>query len=245
LWARPESARDLIPFILVGEWDHKNENDRNVISKVAGKTYDEVLSVFTHWANESDAPVRKIGNIYQLTSRTDSWQHLNKYIDIDDVSKLSEAVEVVLSNIDPKYDLPKEERYLAAIHGKILPHSKNLRRGLSESLAILSNHSNIQIRDGVQGIVWKLLGNGASWVYWASLDDALPFLAEAAPDAFLTGLERSLSEPKFEMGNIFKQETSMGGCAQADLLWALETCAWNPSYLGRVAVLLAKLDAID
>jgi hypothetical protein len=245
LWARPETARDLVPFLLVGEWNHINEHDRNVISKIAGKSYDEVLSVFTRWANVSDAPVRKIGNIYQLTSRIDSWQNLSKYIDIDDVTRLSEVVEETVAVINPRYELPKDERYLAALHGKILLHSNNIRRGLSESLAMLSSHNNIQISERAQGIVWKLLRDGASWVYWASLDDALPFLAEAAPDAFLTGLERSISEPRFEIGNIFKQETSMGGCAQSDLLWALETCAWNPSYLGRVAVLLAKLDAID
>jgi len=245
LWARSEWARDLIPFLLVGEWDHGNEEDRKVIVTITGRTYDDAIAIFTRWANEPDAPVRKVGNIYQLKSRRDAWQNLNQYIDLDDIRKLSEAVNVVLNILDPRYELPKEDRHFAAIYKKLLPHSRNLRNGLSESLAMLSNHSNSHVKDRVRRIVWDLFRNGAHWVYWASFDGALSFLAEAEPDAVLTGLDRSLSDPSFEIGDIFKQEISWGGCAQSDLLWALEVCAWNPSYLGRVAILLARLDKVD
>ncbi|MEX2104254.1 MAG: hypothetical protein WD907_02845, partial [Bacilli bacterium] len=245
VWARPDEARNLIPILLAGEWNHSNTHDRIILSKLAGKPYEELLSIFTRWANEPDAPVNKIGDNHQLISRIDSWQHLNKYIDVDDINKLSEVIEDVLGRIDPIYDMPKDERFMAAIHGKILPYSNNLRRGLCESLALISNHTNVQLTDGVQRIVWMLLREGASWDYWASLDEALPYLAEASPNAFLSGLEKSLNNSEFKMLNILKQDTTMGGCAQSDLLWALETCAWNPSYLGQVSILLAKLDRVD
>jgi hypothetical protein len=38
--------------------------------------------------------------------------------------------------------LPGEERYAAAIHGKVLPHSRNLREGLAETLALIGNRAN-------------------------------------------------------------------------------------------------------
>ncbi|SDE70566.1 hypothetical protein SAMN02799630_06115 [Paenibacillus sp. UNCCL117] len=245
LWSRPEEARKLIPFLLVGTWNHSNTNDRTVLSKLAGETYEEVLSIFTRWANEPDAPVKKVGDCYQLTSRVDSWLHLNKYIDVDDLVRLGEVIVDVFGSIDPKYEMPKEERFMAAVHGKILPHSSFLRKGLSESLAMISTHVNMQIKNSVQAIVWNLLREGARWDYWASLNDSLIYLAEACPDAFTSGLEKSITNSSFCMGDIFNQETTMGGCAHSNLLWAIETCAWSPSYLGQASLLLAKLDGID
>jgi hypothetical protein len=247
-WAKSEEARALIPFILAGRWDNNNLEDRKIISSLARKPYDEVLDTFTRWANTSDAPLKKVGSLYQVVSRFDSWQQLSKYIDMDDISILRDVVLGALGNSDPSYDLPKEERFMAGINGKVLPNSDSLRFGLSETLALLSAQTDksSNLNEPSRGIVWNLLSReGMNWKFWASLDDALPNLAEAEPDAFLISLESSIINENFGMSEIFKQETSMGGCAQSDLLWALETCAWNPQYLGMVSLLLAKLDAID
>jgi hypothetical protein len=48
----------------------------------------------------------------------------------------------VLQVDDPSFELLGEERYAAAIHGKVLPHSRNLREGLAETLALIGNRAN-------------------------------------------------------------------------------------------------------
>ncbi|RNB53509.1 hypothetical protein EDM57_19640 [Brevibacillus gelatini] len=246
LWARPGEARALIPFLLGGAWNNSNMEDRKIIAHLARRPYDEVMESFIRWANEPDAPVKKIGEICQLTSREDSWKLLSKYIESDDIIRLREVVLEVLGEVDPSYDLEKEERFMASIYNKVLPHSSYLRKGLSETLALLAS-SGIEASFGerVRGIAWELFRKANDWKFWASVSDVLPILAEADPEAFLHCLEESINSDTFNMHEIFRQETTWGGCTQSGLLWALETCAWNPVYLGKVSLLLAKLDTID
>jgi hypothetical protein len=77
----------------------------------------------------------------------------------------------------------------------------------------------------------------------------MPLLAEAAPDEFLDALESALidvSDTPFH--NVFAEEGGHflgGGNYMTGLLWALETLAWSPSYVSRVAIVLADLASFD
>jgi hypothetical protein len=48
----------------------------------------------------------------------------------------------------------------------------------------------------------------ADWVQWASLNDLLPLLAEAAPRAFLDAVEHALNSDPCPFESIFAQEGS-------------------------------------
>ncbi len=50
------------------------------------------------------------------------------------------ATKGVLKERDPKFELEKEQRFAANIHGKVLKHSSSLRKGLAETLALLGVH---------------------------------------------------------------------------------------------------------
>ena len=97
-------------------------------------------------------------------------------------------------------------------------------------------------------VVRELLSN-ADWVRFASLDSLLPLIAEAAPDEFLDNLEAVLEDiDNSPFHQIFAQEGSggIGGWNyMSGLLWALETLAWHPDFLSRVAVILADIASID
>ena len=89
--------------------------------------------------------------------------------------------------------------------------------------------------------------NGQDWRSWASLDALLPLLAEGAPDELLTALESALVARPSPVDALFAQESSgFGGHSYVSgLLWALETLAWEQTFLTRVTLALAQMAAKD
>jgi hypothetical protein len=88
----------------------------------------------------------------------------------------------------------------------------------------------------------------ADWKAWASLNNHLPLLAEAAPDEFMDAVETALIDPATSpFRELFAQERPgiMGRTYTSGLLWALETLAWDPDHLVRVTMLLGELAEID
>jgi hypothetical protein len=159
----------------------------------------------------------------------------------------------VLKERDPKFELVPEERYLADIQGKVLSHSKYIRKGLADSLALLGSHSDAlsscssgKAANVAALTVREILGN-ADWVQWASLNDLLPLLAEADPREFLDAVEDSLSRDPCPFKRIFEQESSgIGGTnCMTGLLWALEMLAWDQEFFIRVVILLGELAILD
>src|SRR5262249_23165122 len=75
----------------------------------------------------------------------------------------------------------------------------------------------------------------------------LPVIAEAAPELFLSRVEDDLRSEEPELPKLFQDRSHsfFVGAIHSDLLWALEGLAWNPEYLPRVAVVLARLAARD
>lgn len=142
-WARPDQARALIPAVLAGRWCDDSPADREVIEQLAGRSYAEVSDALLRWSNEPDPPTRRIGDTWVVTSREDSWSQLARFVIRGDLERLEEAVIRVLGEADPMYDLPEEQRWMAAVYGARRAHSETLRRGLSETLALLGATSEL------------------------------------------------------------------------------------------------------
>ena len=159
----------------------------------------------------------------------------------------------VLREKDPKFELPPEKRCAAQIYGKTLKYSDALRKGLAETLALLGSHSEAltscsfgKAEETVILAVRESL-KGGDWVQWASLNDLLPLLAEAAPKEFIIAVENALASHPCPFDELFAQEGSgiTGSNYMTGLLWALETLAWDAEFLGPVIALLGELAARD
>lgn len=242
-WAKPEVGSSLIPVLLAGAWNDENEEDRKVIEEIARKPYREILQALSRWAKESEPPVHNVGKIWQLISREDSWHLLSRFLTNDDINIFTQVALSVLETLDPRYDLSPNHRSFAAMYGRILPHSYWLRQGIAETLVFLAtrgegfrNGNVSSYQNHVNSIVYQLLKPEAGWKQWASLSDLLPVLAEAAPDSFLNAVDNALAgdEPFL-----------LYGSPHIPLLWALETTAWEPMYLGQVTLILGKLTRLD
>jgi hypothetical protein len=162
------------------------------------------------------------------------------------------ALDVLRAN-DPSFELPSEERYAATIHGKILPHSGTLRKGLAETLALIGSRAaaltncTIGKADAIALLSVRELFEENDWIRWGSLNNLLPTLSEANPDEFLAAVESAIASTPSPFDTLFEQEDTgvLGRNYITGLLWALEGIAWEEAYLSRTSVVLAEIASHD
>ena len=252
-WATPEHARDLIPTLLAGSWREDNEDDKRILSKIAGNAYSDLDPIFVRWAKEADPPLRHIGAIWRHTSRQDAWRLLAPSITNSDLDRLAEVIREVFGAHDPSFDVPPQDRWL---NEKSQPYSKELREGLAQTLILIATRTD---KTGVQTQYFdpqrwvdmqvRHLIQGASEATWYSLASLLPLIAEATPSVFLRAIEDSLAmnpPPIMKMFEAVESEFGFGDSSvHSNLLWALEGLAWDPTHLTRVTAILGELDRRD
>jgi hypothetical protein len=240
---------------LVGKWDGSNPADRSAFEMLLGKGYGEWIEILRPDTLRSDSPLIQNDEKWRFVARGEAWNSLGSRITDDDLDRFHKTAVAVLGERDPKYDISKEERFAASIHGKVLAHSPLIRKGVSETLALIGSRPNALTScsdgkaDSTAALVVRDLLNKASWDRWASLDSIMPLLAETAPNEFLDAVESVL----VDLGNtpfhkIFAEEGGggLGGWNyMSGLLWALETLAWSPDFLSRVSVILADIASFD
>lgn len=253
-WAVPEVASDLAPILLAGGWDGARKADQGIIAELADQSYDEVEKTVNKWQKVKDAPIMRILSSWRFVSREDSWVLLASYLTQGKLERFEQVAFEVLSEEDPKYELPPEERWYAAVYNKIPKYSNQLRKGIAETLALLGAKSPPDLipvsptpERRAERVVEKLLSETASWKRWASLSDLLPILAEASPKAFLKSVERDLgkSGPNVQKLFVIEGDPFFSSSPHVGLLWALETLAWDRGYLTKVSEVLARLAEIS
>ena len=198
-------------------------------------------------------PLTQREGAWKFVPRYEGWYALGPRLFDEHLDRMLETVVGVLREQDPALEMPAEERYLAGIHGKELAHSRLLRTGLAESLALLGSHPGALTScspgkaEATARLAVRQILEDADWKLWASLNDVLPLLAEAAPEEFLAAVENALRVDPCPFDAVFAQERSgmTGRNYMTGLLWALETLAWSPDHLTRVVVLLGELAARD
>lgn len=254
-YATWDSARQLAQAGLAGGWNANSAADVEALAELLGKDYGEWIETLRADVLRSDSPLVQANEIWTIVSRGEAWNSLGNRITDNDLDSFHSMAIEVLSERNPIFDLPIDERFSAALHGKVMEYSAKFRQGLAESLALLGCRGKV-LSSCSQGrpertaklTVHKLLKN-ANWERWASLDSLLPLLAEAAPTEFLDAVESVLVDiPSTPFHEIFAQEKA-GGIDSANymtgLLWALEGLAWNENYLARVSLILADIASID
>lgn len=251
-WAAPEIAVRLAPLALVGGWDSGSGADRAMVERVTGLPYGEAEALAVRWSQEADPAFRADGSQWRWIARDDAWRWLAPSLARSHMERFQEAAIEVLKEIHPKYDLPAEERWMAAVKGRTQRYSDLFLEGLAETLGFLAvRPESLRIRDvdrpvdRVRVVVRAVLSS-TDWRLWGTLRRLLAILAEAAPDEFLTATEKLVSDdPQGRIGPLLENEGPFGGSALYGLLWGLELCAWSTAHLGRVAMLLAEIARVN
>lgn len=245
----PEVA--ILPVLcFIGAWTDNRDADRLSIQNLAGKPYEEIERDLRVLAQVDDAPVLQIGDVWKAKSPLELLSLTGQLITRNQLDRFFVLVQQILSAPDPQLELPDRERYAAQIQGKVRPNSALLIDSLCDALAKLavrgpdiSSLKVLSIDQRIGRFVHDLLGN-ADGERWLSLASYLPALAEASPESFLRAIEASLRAREAPVTRLITETSDsgmFGRCWHSGLLWALETLAWSPKNLARVAMILARL----
>ena len=244
----------LLPLMFVGAWDTTSEADCAVLAELAATTHDATDRTVAELVGESDCPVWSIGHMRGVVSKIDIFYAAQRLVTAADLRCFFDLAEAVLSEQDPALDLPHDKRWLSAIYGKTRKHSDALRRGICETLVLLSVHGDnlfkvrlgFDVKAAVDSLIRRLL-TPLDGAIWQSHRRDLPHYAEAAPEVFLSVLEDDLAsqEPKVYALMAPADCSMFSSPSRSGLLWALETLAWNPHWLFRVVTILGKLAGLE
>jgi transcriptional regulator with XRE-family HTH domain len=249
-WAE-NPDRALLVALLAGGWDENAEGDKAVLSKIAAQPYEAIVAALNPYVGEFDSPLQKVGSCWRVTSPFDAWFQLAGNLTSVDISRFEEEAHAVLGSADPRFDLPPDERWMAAVRGVHPAYSEIQRHGIGQVLILLALWGD-QVRTvpdagrRADAIVRKLLRNADQQRWW-SLSRDFRLLAEASPDSFLTAIEDSLDQDTPSIGVLFGHDKGglFGTEHLSDLMWALESLAWSPDWMPRVTRVLARLDDMD
>ena len=252
-WAAdPDTARRLIPMTLIGTWDRESDADREVVRRLAGKPHGEVERDLAELLPADDSPVWSAGALCGVASKIDALFAIKNCFTARDLAAFLKLAEYVLSETDPALELPEDHRWAAGLFGKVRGHSSALRRGICETLVILSVHGNHLFLKGlgmnVEAKVSSLIGRLLMPLTLEKLyshDRDLARYAEAAPSDFLRIVETDLKQECPVVLGLLKptQAGAFGRCPRTGLLWALECLAWKN--LARVSRILGQLAGIS
>jgi len=250
----PNPIKETIALNLIGGWDESTDGDRSIVESLSGMAFrDWQEKIRKIWKDQPMSMLEQHNGKWSVTDRLTLWESEGPLLNDDLLDNFGKLAILVLLESDPELALPKEQRFAVSVYGQSRKYSKKMRKGVAETMALMGARPGALITCS-QGksetvayqVVDKLLG-AASSERWASLNDVLPLLAEASPDAFLqavSGASEKKDEPFF---GVFSEEVGgvMGRTYASGLLWALESLAWSPDYLVRVCAILANLAAVD
>ena len=257
IWATQRYASEsLIAFMSVGVWNVLNETDKTGLSLMAGdRNFDELEKDCQRLLQLNDAPVWSINTYRGVISQIDLLYTIARNVTREDLTRYFKVARIVLGEDDPSLDLPENQRWTAAIHGKTREFSSAFRRGVSETLVLLAVHGvrlfkerlGIDTELEATKLVRNLLPTPLTTRILEANDADLPLYAEAAPTEFLSIIERDLKTDNPAVFGLLHPVGSgmFNRSSRTGLLWALERLAWNVETFPRSALILARLAQIE
>jgi len=251
---RSDLAKFLFPILLAGAWNSQSKADCIVLCELARiDDYCDLEDALAKLLALTSPPVWAVGGFRGVISKIDALYAICNWISEEDLRRFFSVADLVLSERDPSLDLPEENRWAAHIYDKARDISSPLRRGIADSLALLSMHGKELFfsRTGVNAehlcanFVKDLLEPLNEDLLESQARD-LPLYAEAAPDTFLKIFEKDLKTNEPVVFSLIRPATAglFGRNPRSGLLWALENLAWSPNHLSRVLDILVRLSEI-
>ncbi|WP_298325377.1 helix-turn-helix domain-containing protein [Asticcacaulis sp.] len=251
-WADDEeTAALLVPYMLAGAWNSDNRADRAVLEILAGvNDYGLLERRLASLLSKESAPVWSVSSIRGVVSKIDVLFAIRNSVSKEDLERFFSTAEMVLAEIDPALDLPEEDQWAAAIHGKTRELSGTLREGLAETLVMLAVYGPNLFKErlGVD-TAWmaeKMVSNLLTPLtrdVLESQSDKMPLYAEAAPERFLSIIEADLTGEAPVCLTLMRpiNDVPFSPARRTGLIWALESLAWSEKLFMRTVVVLAKL----
>jgi len=245
------SSQSMLAALLLGKWNTQSESDQQLFETLSGEPYAETQKQLRKVISDSNSVIGAHGNMREISNPMALWQSIgNRLIDAD-LEHFKEAAVNVLRTVENS--LPHEEQS-GAVDTKNFEqeYSNSMKVGVANTLAIIGSRRDWLsgcrpgIGEGTARLVVRSVLMGADWSRWASLNEVLPSLAEAAPTDFLDAVENAFHDTPnpFRVLLADEQARFYGAPRIYGLINALEVLAWNPNYLTRVTSALANLEEL-
>lgn len=251
-----DNLSKLVPIFLIGAIKTTNEYDKWVLDELSNECCDcngkQLLRFWRGLARDEEAPVYLKNEKIGIRSPLECLAFLGHLLDEDILDRF---FTLCWKTFAPSGTISGNTDNSAQLNFK--PNSQRpselLKRGLTDTIALLAEHGKAHLEGHVQRSVSdrirefadELLAN-SSLQDMFELTDYLPKFAEAAPDALLSKIESevediqsSLSECKPDSEERYDLTELLERSIQC-----LAIIAWNKEYVERACLLLAKISKI-
>jgi hypothetical protein len=258
-WAQPPVGRVARRLVLLGRFSENVDGDAVVVAEALGAPYEEAAEEIAALIVGEDPLLVRLGASIGAVSQLDAWLMLSPQMRKEDYEAFHVAALKVLTESDPRHELAPEEQWQAGVLGKVRAYSSDLRHGLATTLALMGAYGDEQVpgarltpRDWAAWIVRQILeaaNSDETARLWASLNDVIFLLAEAAPDEFIAAVRGGLAGDDPLLAKLFTDDKSRSslftGNAHSGLLWALERVSWSDERFGAIVDLVARWAEVD
>lgn len=244
----------LKPAFLAGGWSSDLETDCAILKELGDyPTYGALEDALMPTLSLADRPVDREADVWQVRAPVDAFFFYGSQLTDADLTRLQDAIIKVFGK---QPEQPSRDQKFNLAKAAPTDYSRWLRDGLALTLLIIASMHDVAglhvkgktPQQYVDDVINALPDRSKSHHSILRLGDQTALLAEAAPNPFLKALESMLEGSLEQVAQIFVTERDRffgPSSPHVHFLWALETIAWDPRYLNRAAVVLAKLGQLD
>lgn len=194
----------------------------------------------------------KDGDVLKVADHFKEWKERAFKIFDRQLEEIKDLIIKILRSSSPVLDLEKDKRAFAALYNAKPDYSPEIRAGVVETLVYIGVYPDLlcncskEKRENAASNILECIFQDMSWKTWADLNDFLPLFAEAAPETYLTIVQKLLENQDVIQelqdengGNIFEQQYWIG------IVSSLQTLAWSQDYFARVVNILTSFAIVD
>lgn len=251
VWANVDMYNKLLPAMIINQWIDKdavffellfdNELSYDDYMKelsAINDNQDPFFVVYKTWYNNKK---------YIISDAENAWSFFECYIDDSLFEKLEPLIELIFSEIDPKFNLPTDQHSYARVLGYLPQFSDELRNGFIETLIYLSRPES-KISKSIKKKVEELIAKVENQKEWFAISEVLPLIFEINPEAVISKFELELKKEDSGMLNLFYEKSDdffFGRSYYTHVIWTLEKALYCEDYVYRSIIILSKLMDFD
>lgn len=247
LWETEFRDRRFRRLWLLGGWERNHADLESLLRSELGMGLDEATDCVSRDVNSADPVFSHVGDVWRVTAPIESARYFAERADLvpGDLAAFRPVALSVLGEIDPALELPEGERWLADVRGKRHRYGRRARECVATTLAALATECGaealsrgVTIQGWTDHLVRELLdGWDDAPSMWASLDDVLTLLVEAAPDVILERIRQDLLGGHENVRVLSKTRESPLAWGDSShlttILWSLQSLMWSPEHCER------------
>lgn len=236
-WAKPKNIQDVIPAMLIGCWDERNEADRNIMADIAREPYEWYSRKLQQWLHSDDRPFVHIYGKWRIISPYEVWEMAGQHVTFDDFEHYYAALQQVVSG--KTFDVTNHTAY-----------SEHLKKGILQTAILISLTGNKATLNTPQSpelwidCVIRNILRQSTVEWWIAYRHIIPIIAEASPDAYVDYIEEDIKkEDSIIHCLVSPQKAAYGG--RDAFLRSLQMLLWEENLLLRVSKIILKLSVAD